>query len=137
MEYIVRMTEPVKGPCLSSTRRASFTGALLPKMHPYYARHTRSANLVCGAGRELKQAAPPGHGSPRPSAAGTGTNRGVLGSKRFQCRKNSFRAWIYANWRNKAPVNDALRVDDEQGRFTGSVILTIYSIKTRDCSFHR
>jgi len=84
----------------------------------------------------LKQAAPPGHGSPRPSAARTGTNRGVLGSKRFQCRKNSFRAWIYANWRNKAPVNDALRVDDEQGPFTGSVILTIYSIKTRDCSFH-
>ena len=31
---------------------------------------------------------------------------------------------------------DALRVDDEKRPFTGSVILTIYSIKTRDCSFH-
>ena len=31
---------------------------------------------------------------------------------------------------------DALRVDDEKRPLTGSVILTIYSIKARDCSFH-
>ncbi len=31
---------------------------------------------------------------------------------------------------------DALRVDDEKRPLTGSVILTIYSIKARDCSFN-
>ena len=31
---------------------------------------------------------------------------------------------------------DALRVDDEKRPLTGSVILTIYSIKARYCSFH-
>jgi hypothetical protein len=32
-------------------------------------------------------------------------------------------------------VDSAVRVDDEQCSFTGSVVLTIYSIKARDCSF--
>jgi len=35
----------------------------------------------------------------------------------------------------RSSVNYALSVDDEQGSFTGSVLLTIYSIKARDCSF--